>query len=234
MNDKTNSTADEEIISRIIVEAITYPDDTEGIKRVLTNTTTYAKSTSTANEQLAAKYLDDQHKNLTENNKAQEKLIMQFSVLLIGSTLTFSKLLETTELDIFTIFGIYLFITAIIAATLSYSCATYVGRTLMKEAAKYYEDETGEVPQPNIENFTSEKIRRGLDYITAILFCIALPLTFYGISKQYKNYHNINTKEATLSSNEKNDLKKSLDPKPIPKKPEQKPASQPNSKDTKK
>lgn len=213
---------EDEDSSTITVETITYPEDVNGVKRIVTRTTTNSKKDSSHNEEKSSKYIDDQHKILIENNKSQEKLILQFSVLLIGSTLTFSKLMEVTPLDFFTLIGIYTFILAIILATISYSVAQYVCRKSMDDSTKYYDDTTDTVPYPDITKYTSEKIRRFLDYCTAGVFCVALPLTFYGISKQYENFQKI-TKEEVMSSKDKNDSNRSIDPKPAPKKPENKP-----------
>lgn len=214
------------------VETITYPIDPNGLQRVVTKTTITSLQNSSKNEDAFSKYNDEQHKILIENNKSQEKLIIQISVLLIGSTLSFSKLLETTPLDYFTSLGMYLFIFAIICAIFSYSLAQYVCRTSIEESSAYYEDKDDKVPYPDITKYISEKTRRMLDYATAIFFCLALPITFFGISNQYKNYQTI-IKETNMSSKEKNDLTKSLDPKPIPKKPETNSNNQPNNKDHK-
>lgn len=239
MNNNESSTfADEEIKTRTVVETTTYPPDRQGVSKVVTNTITYTKSNSNVDDNtnniIENKYLDEQHKNITENSKAQEKLIMQISVILIGSTLTYSKLLETTDMDNFTITGIYFFIATIITATLSYSLATFVGRTLLEQARIYYEDNTGTIEQPKLEQFKSEKLRRVFDYTTAFLFCLALPLTFAGISNQYKKYHELIKKEKLMSTKQNNEQIRSLDPKPVTKKPDQKPTSQPNNKEIKK
>jgi len=171
------------------------------------------------------KDISERHQLLIKNNEAQEKLIMQISVLLIGSTLTYSKVLDETALHSYTITGIYLFILTIVCAVLSYSFAQYIHRLSIEEAIKYYADTTDEVIYPDITKWRTEKIRRFLDYSTAIVFCIALVVTFTGIKNQYSEYSKI-IKEKAMSKGK--DLNESVEPKPIQQKP--KPTTQSGTK----
>lgn len=223
---------------RKIVETQTYaPDPISGVVKVVTLTTFEKTGAPHDDESDQAKtslhlgmlqnYLNEHHDLLIKNSVAQEKLIMQISILLIGSTLTFSKLLETTDLNFFTLLGVYLFIATIISSISSYSLAQFVIRVSMEKAEAYYNDRTEKVPLPDITKHWAERLRKSLDYLTALIFCAALPITFFGISKQYKEFRTNQTKEINMSNS--TDSTRSLGPKVIPKKPDTTPSTNTNT-----
>lgn len=210
---------DENLLKKT-VETNTYPPDDSGIVKVITQTTYEREQNQErglSSPVLLQNYLNEHHELLIKNSVAQEKLIIQISTLLIGSTLTFSKLLEETDLDFYTLLGVYLFISTIIGAVLSYSVAQYVIRVLMEKAEKYYNDETGKIPRPEVTKHWAEIVRKSLDYLTAALFCTALPITFFGVSKQYEVFRTNQKKEENMSNSANST--RSIGPKTVQEKP---------------